>query len=326
MKPAYQITVNGSDITTVVAGRLVQLAITDEAGVNSDRVEIRLDDRDQRLGIPPTRASVTVSIGYEGGELVNKGTFVIEDIELTGPERTMTLRGTSIGASRGAGASREASWHDTTLGKIAASIAKRHNWKPAVAKELADIKIEHADQHENDLQFLSRLAAENDAVVKVSDGHLIVNPHASNKRVSGAEMEVVPLDASEVTDWSMTLVERGNYAGVKATYHNLKAGERGEVIDGEDTGNTTTLPHTYSSKAAATRASRSRRNALRRHKSTVSIYNMPGQPSLRAETKVRLAGFRQGVDGEWIVIRVAHRITDSGYTCGLDCETPNTSK
>lgn len=196
----------------------------------------------------------------------------------------------------------------------------------AVSKELADIKIDHADQHENDLQFLSRLAAENDAVVKVADGHLIVNPHASNKRVSGAELPTITLDASDVTDWSMTLAERGSYDGVKATYHDLKAGERGEIIDGEDTNNTTTLPHTYSSKAAATRASKSRRNALKRHKSTVGIYNMPGQPGLRAETKVLLSGFRQGVDGEWIVIRVAHRITDSGYTCSIDCETPHTSK
>ena len=326
MKPAFKITVNGSDITQLIAGRLVQLAVTDEAGVNSDRVEIRLDDRDQRLSIPPTKATVTVEIGYEGSDLVKKGEYVIEDVELTGPERTMTLRGTSIGASRGAGASREASWHDTTLGKITNSIAKRHKWKPAISKELADIKIDHADQHENDLQFLSRLAAENDAVVKVANGRLIVNPHANGKRVSGAALPVIELDAAEVTDWSMTLAERGSYDGVKATYHDLKAGERGEIVDGEDTDNTTTLPHTYRNKAEATRASKARRNALKRNKSTVSIYSMPGQPGLRAETKVILSGFRAGVDGEWIVVRVGHRITDSGYTCSIECETPNTSK
>ena len=125
MQPAFKITVNGSDITAKVADRLVQLAVTDEAGVNSDRFELRIDDRDQRLGIPPTRATVSVQIGYAGGTLVDKGTFVIEDIELTGPDRTMTLRGTSVGASRGSGASRIVAWHDTTIGKIAASIAKR---------------------------------------------------------------------------------------------------------------------------------------------------------------------------------------------------------
>ena len=322
MKPAFRITVNGSDITGLVNGRLLQLAVTDEAGVNSDRLEIRLDDRDQRLSIPPTKATVSVAIGYEGGSLVEKGTFVIEDIEFTGPERTMTLRGTSIGASRGAGASREASWHDTTLGKIAGSIAQRHGWKPVVSKEMADIKVEHADQHENDLQFLSRLAAENDGVAKVADGRLIVKPHADGRRTSGGDIPTVVIAAGETTDWSMTLAERGNYDGVKATYHDLKAGDRGEVIDGEDTTNTTTLPHTYGNKAAAKRASKARRSALKRHRATFSIYNMPGDPTLRAEVKLLAQGFRAGVDGEWLVSRVVHRITDSGYSCAVDCETP----
>lgn len=322
MKPVFKVTVNGSDITQIIADRLVQLAVTDEAGVKSDRVEIRLDDREQRLSIPPTRATVQVQIGYEGGTLVDKGTFVIEDIELVGPDRTMTLRGTAVGASRGAGASREVSWHETTLGKIAESIAKRHGWKLSISKELEGIKIDHVDQRENDLQFLSRLAAENDAVAKVASGRLIINPHATGKRVSGGDIPMVSIEAGETTDWSMTLVERGNYAGVKATYNDLRTGKRGEIVAGEDTTNTTTLPHTYKSKEAATRASKSRSNALKRHRSTFSIYNMPGDPSLRAEVKLNASGFRKGVDGEWLVTRVVHRLTNSGYTCAVDCETP----
>jgi hypothetical protein len=326
MKPAFKITVNGSDITEVIAGRLVQLAVTDEAGVNSDRVEIKLDDRDQRLSIPPTKATMTVEIGYQGSPLVDKGTFTIEDIELTGPERTMTLRGTSMGASKGAGASRDVSWNDTTLGKIAASIASRHGWKLAISKELADVQIDQAEQNENDLQFLSRLAAENDAVAKVANGRLVINPHASGKRVSGGEMPVVELVADQLTDWSMTIVERGNYAGVKATYYNLKEGDRGTVVDGEDTVNTTTLPHTFKDKKAAIKAAKSRSRALKRHRSTLSIYNMPGVAELRAETKANVKGLRAGVDGIWLINRVVHRLTDSGYTCAVDCETPQSEK
>ena len=163
-------------------------------------------------------------------------------------------------------------------------------------------------------------------MAKVTDGRLILNPHATGNRVSGGEIPAVSIDAEEVTDWSMTLAERGSYDGVKATYHDLKAGQRGEVVDGEDTKNTTTLPHTYSSKATALRASKARRNALKRHRSTFSIYNMPGRPELRAEVKLLAQGFRAGVDGEWIVTRVVHRITDSGYTCAVDCETPQSKK
>ena len=322
MQPAFKITVNGSDITDKVADRLVQLAVTDEAGVNSDRFELRIDDRDQRLSIPPTRATVSVQIGYAGGTLVDKGTFVIEDIELTGPDRTMTMRGTSVGASRGSGASRIVAWHDTTFGKIAASIAKRHGWKLSMNKELEVAEIDHVDQRENDLQFLSRLAAERDAVAKVTNGRLVINPHGTGQRVSGGDIPSVVINAGDVTDWAMTLAERGNYDGVKATYYDLKTGTRGDVVDGEDADNTTTMPHTYKTKAQAESAAKARRKALKRNRNTFAIYNMPGDPTLRAEVKLQAVGFRAGVDGEWLVTRVAHRITNSGYTCAVDCENP----
>lgn len=326
MKPAFKITVNGSDITEVLAGRLVSLSITDEAGVNSDRVELEIDDRDERLTIPPLKATMTVEIGYQGGALVKKGTYTIEDIDVGGPLRYMTMRGTSVGASKGAAAGREASWDNTTLGEVAKTIAGRHGWKLAISSDLSGVQIEHTDQHENDLQFLSRLAAENDAVAKVASGRLIITPHASGKRASGADMPVTALKATSTTEWNMTMAGRGDYSGVTATYHDLATGTRGEVVQGESGVNNHTLPHNYQSRAAAQRAAKAKMNSLKRNKRTLSIHAMPGDPNLRAETKVNATGFRTGVDGEWIIIRARHQITDSGYTCSLDCETPQTSK
>lgn len=322
MKPAYKISVNGSDITSLIADRLLSLTVNDEAGVNSDRVEIELDDRDERINIPPPKATMTVEMGYTTG-MVSRGEFTIEEVELSGPVRTMTLRGTAIGASKGAGASRETSWHDTTLGNIATSIAKRHRWKPAIAQDLAAIKIEHADQNENDLQFLSRLAAENGAVVKVAAGRLVMARHGEGKRVSGNDMPTVTLQARDVSEWSMTIAERGDYTGVKAMYHDPVAGQRGESIAGSDDVNTHTLPQTYATQASASRAAQSKFKALKRGKSSLSITSMPGVPTLAAETRANMQGFRKGVDGIWTIIKVSHRISNSGYTCSLDCETPD---
>lgn len=322
MKPAFRIEVNGSDITQLVADRLFSLAVTDEAGVNSDRVEMVIDDRDQRLSIPPTKATMQVWIGYED-QLIDRGTYTVEEVELQGNPRMMTIRGNAIGASKGSGAARETSWHDTTLGTIARSIASRHKWQASVSADLDSIKIDHADQHENDLQFLSRLAAESGAVVKVASGRLILAPHGQAKRVSGKDMPAVTIVANDTTDWRMTLAERGNYTGVKAMYHDLATGKRGEAVAGGDDVNTHSLPHTYSTKAAATRAAKTRLATLKRGKSKLSINDMPGIPTLAAETKATLKDFRKGVDGDWIVVRVVHSLSDSGYTSSLECETPD---
>jgi len=60
MTPIYQITVNGSNITELVKTRLLSLSITDNAGWDSDTIEMSLDDRDARLEIPKIGALMEV--------------------------------------------------------------------------------------------------------------------------------------------------------------------------------------------------------------------------------------------------------------------------
>lgn len=338
MRPVFKITVNGSDITSKISDRLLSLTLTDEAGVNSDRIELVLDDRDERLEIPPMRATMDVQLGYSD-RLVPKGAYTIEEVQITGAERRMTLRGTAVGASKGAGASREASWDDTTIGDIARSIAARHGWAPAINQEIGAIKIQHADQHENDMMFLSRLAAENGAVAKVAGGSadlthfkegvtmkLIVAPHAEAKTATGKYMPTIDIVAQDVSSWAWTSAERGDYSGVKAMWHDQKSGQRGSAIVGADDVNTHSLPHTYATHAAAERAAQAKMKALKRGKAKLDIDTMPGNPMLAAECRANVSGFRKGIDGVWTVIRAQHRLTDSGYTCALECETPETGK
>jgi phage protein D len=321
MKPAYKITVNGSNITALVAERLLQLTVVDEAGVKSDRVELVLDDRDQVIDKPRTKVKMQVQIGY-ADRLVDKGTYVVEEVSVGGPLRRMTIRANAIGASLGSGASKERSWDDTTLGKIAKSIAGEHGWQVAISEELSSIKIEHEDQSENDLQFISRLAADNGAVAKITHERLVIAPHGQGKTVSGKPMQRVTVRAQDTTDWSATVVERGDYDGVVANFYDVESGERGEAISGEKSGNSTTLPYTYSDEDEARRAAKSKRRSLKRGKETFNIDRMPGEPTIAAETIIEASGFRRDVDGEWNVVRATHTITESGYTTSIEAEKP----
>lgn len=321
VKPAFRITVSGSDITQLVADRLISLSVTDEAGVKSDRVEIALDDRDQRLSIPSKKAVISVALGYTD-RLVDKGQYVVEEVEIEGPDRRMIIRANAAGATKGAGAAREKSWHDTTIGDIARSIASRRGWTPAISRDLDGVKVAHIDQRENDLQFLVRLAMDNGAVAKVAHGRLIIAPHGEGKTVSGKALPAIKLAATETSDWVYTSADRGDYSGVKASYNDVKAGRRGEVLQGSDDDNTHTLMQTYSTKEAAERAAKSKFKSLRSGRDKFQITNAPGIPEIEAETKIDATGFRKGVDGEWAVVSVVHKITDAGYTCSITCETP----
>lgn len=321
MKPAFRITVAGTDITQKVADRLISLTVKDDAGVKSDRVEITLDDRDQAIAIPPMRAVISVAIGYTD-RLVDKGQYTVEEVEIEGPERRMVIRGNATGASKGAGAAKQRSWHETTLGDIARSIAGKHGWEANISPELDSIPIDHIDQHENDLQFLVRLALDNGAGAKVTHNRLVIAPTGEGKTVSGKSLPVIGLSASETAEWNMTLTKRGDYSGVKATYHDLKTGEEGEAIAGKDDDNTHELTNSYPDKASAERAAKSKKDSLQRGKAKFEISKMIGIPEMTAEVRVNATGFRAGVDGIWNLVSVTHKISDGGYSCSASLETP----
>lgn len=325
MKPDFRVTVGTNNITELIAERLISLTVTDEAGVKSDRVEIVLDDRDQRLDLPPTKADITVSIGYVG-RLVDKGKYVVEEIEVEGPDRRLTIRANSTGATKGAGAAREKSWNDTTIGDIARSIAGRHGWQPSIGADIGAVKVKHADQTENDLQFLSRLASENGGVAKVVSGRLIVSKHSSGKSVTGQALQNIDVHLSDGFDWVMTIAERGNYDGVKAQYYDLKKAKLIDAVAGDDTKNTHLMAHPFKDKKAAEEAAKSKLQSLRRGKATFTIKSMPGNPALFAEGTLNAIGFRNGVDGKWTINKVTHTISEAGYSTAVECETPEAKK
>jgi len=49
---------------------------------------------------------------------------------------------------------------------------------------------------------------------------------------------------------------------------------------------------------------------------------LPGNVNASAERKVNLAGFRQGVDGQWVCRRVEHELGDTGFTTRIEGEVP----
>ena len=50
--PAYQVLVDGKDISTAIRPRLMSMTITDNRGFTADTIEITLDDSDGQLDMP----------------------------------------------------------------------------------------------------------------------------------------------------------------------------------------------------------------------------------------------------------------------------------
>ena len=51
----------------------------------------------------------------------------------------------------------------------------------------------------------------------------------------------------------------------------------------------------------------------------------PGRPEVNAEGIATMEGFREGVDGDWLITGAEHYVGPNGYRCTIECEQPNSA-
>ncbi|WP_353324412.1 contractile injection system protein, VgrG/Pvc8 family [Chitiniphilus shinanonensis] len=153
---------------------------------------------------------------------------------------------------------RERSWHQTTVGAIVRKIAAEHGLTPAIEAALDHAAIDHLDQaNESDINLLTRLAREHDAIATIKAGRLLFLPAGQGASVSGAALPTLAIERRQGDQHRFALADRDQGSVVAASYQDSRSSKRGSVryagpagekparakskaIDA-DTGNTLTL-------------------------------------------------------------------------------------
>lgn len=344
--PDYQILVNGKDISPKVKTRLMSLRLTDNRGFEADSIEVQLDDADGELAMPPKGATMQVRIGWKGSALVDKGTYTIDELEHSGPPDCLTIRGKSADMRGTLQQSREQSFHKQSVSSIIDVIAARHQLKAKISDNLKMEFIDHIDQaNESDANFLSRLAEQFDAIATVKNGNLLFLQAGLAHNASGIALDRVDITRQSGDSHHFGVADRDAYSGVVAYWQNDKAAKRQtvkakkpteakpsdvKVIVGEkeimvgSNDNVKTLRHIYANKQNAERAARAMWDKLQRGVATFTITLAMGRPELFPELPVSVSGFKPQIDNsDWLLTRVEHNITDTGYTTGIELEVKN---
>ncbi|USZ80555.1 putative transcriptional regulator [Serratia phage MQ-4] len=331
--PTFRVIANGVDATLKVNERLVSITVTDSTGFDSDMLEITLADDEPAnpIEIPETGAELEVFLGYDNWTQ-RMGLFVVDDIELSGWPGEMIIRGRAAPYDKSKGgktslqSQKTRSWpKGTKLGDMVKKIASEHGMEPAVSESLAKIPLPHIDQaDESDINLLIRIGRKYDATTKPSGGKLVMTKRGEGKTASGEELPAVTLLASDCTAFRMTQSRRESAGTVVAYWHATKNSRRNEIKVGEGEP-VRRLKYYFPTDAMALEAAKAELHRRQRGESKVAV-SMPGDPSLAAECKLTLAGFRSGIDGDWLINRVTHRIDESGYSCDVEAEKPNDDK
>ena len=328
MRPAWRLEADGTDITAALGDRLLSLRLTDRAGLDSDGLELRLDDRDGIVALPRSGARLKLWLGYAGPKdrlPAYMGRFAVDEIAGSDPPSELAIRCRAAELHGPFRAPRSTSWHHTTIAAIVEAIAARHGWTAKVDAALADRPIKHRDQAaESDAAFLTRLAADHDATAKPADGTLVFLRRAAGNTASGRPVPLLTLHRSELTAVRWQRTWRGDYAAVAAgwTDHDgrtrrVETAGRGEPV--------LQLRHTHADRDAARAAAAARLAALRRGTLTLTA-DGPGRPDLWAERLITLAGVRTGVDGTYVIETATHSLDQAGYRTAVALATPGTEQ
>lgn len=326
-RPFFRVTVDGEDISNILAPRLVSLRVADGAGVQSDHVQITLSDTNllAKIQEPRAGAEIKVWLGFPLS-LTYMGLFIADTIEAGGPPDAVTITGTaSVNGETTSGKTaltdqKKRSWPaGTTVGAMVDKIAGEHGLEPMVSESLRGEELPHIDQiDESDINLLSRIARDFDAIAKPGNGRLIMTRRAESVTASGEPMPVVQVVEKAVTEWRYRNSLRERVGRVIATTQDLKEGKPVEVEAGEGDP-AVRLRRRFPDKATAQRTAEAELKRLARAGRSFSL-TMPGNPDAVAEARLNAIGFRSYVDGEWLISRAVHVLDSGGYQTSITAE------
>lgn len=213
---------------------------------------------------------------------------------------------------------------------------------------------------ESDAKFLTRLATRNGADVSVKAGKLLFLKAGSGTTASGKPIPAMTIERADGDRHQFAIADRGAYTGVTAKWLHTKdpkpkkqkvkiqrkpkfkqlralqhpkakpvkakaavktpEAKEGEYMAGE-ADNVFALTTIYASKAQAMRAAAAKWDKLQSGVAEFSISLAIGRADLYPETPVQVKGFKRVIDEQsWIIAKVVHSLSNSGYTTSLDLE------
>jgi phage protein D len=339
MQPIFRLYADSQEITAAIRDRLIELVVTDEAGIQSDELKLTLDDRRREDGaiaqLPRIGTVLTVSLGYAETRLVSMGRFIVDEVEMRSPPATLTVSAKAADMVGPFRSPKTRSWDATTLGQLVEAIAAEHRYEAKVDPELGAIAIPHLDQtEESDMALLTRLAAKHDAVAKPVAGFLVLAKQGAIKTITGQVMPTISLNARDLAEWRYRHSARkpggsGSTSasdtqqppttatgGTRAYWWDFEKGERREVTTGQPPFEE--IRYVHATEAEAKAAAATRKNNGERSQGELS-FSLLGDPRLAAEGRLSIS-LRPGIPADWRVKRVEHRLGAQGYTTQVECE------
>jgi len=335
IKPQVRITYNARDITRDVNPYFVSAKYVGEVKGSADTVEVVMEDTAalwRNNWYPVKGDRLALEMGYED-LMVSCGTFIVDEIAMSGPPDQITIRGIATGFARALRTKTSFAHERKTLEQIAGVVAAKNGL--TVTGTIPSVFIKRATQYrETDLAFLERLAKDYGCVFSVRDTSLIFTI-ADELEAGAAGMEI---DRSDLADYTLEDKTSESWSRVTVKYHNPKTkktitataegdGEAVPAIPAEAWIDPLTAASYLAADTLEIRDKRAENqgqaqsvaaSALRQNLTKLTgTIKIPGNPLLMEGSNFDLTGMG-ALSGKFHVLRCNHDIDASGYFTTMD--------
>ncbi|MFA8631438.1 phage late control D family protein [Xanthomonas campestris pv. campestris] len=320
--PQWRVVLDGTDLTERIAPRLLDLTLTECRGGEADQLDLRIHDHDGKMALPKRGVRLAVALGWKDTGLVDKGTFIVDEVEYSGAPDIITVRARSADLTADMRTRRERSWHNTTLGAVLNTLAGEHGLTPRVAEALARTKLSHLDQaNESDMNLLTRLGQRFDAVATVKAGALLFAPIGAGTTASGKPLPTVTLTRRDGDQHRYSVADRDAYTGVRASWVDKGKARRQSVLVGTDD-NAKRLRESYADEATARQHAHAELERVKRGLAKFEHTLAIGRAEIFPEQIIAVVGFKPEIDAQtWLIAKAAHTIDVSGFKSSLVLES-----
>ncbi|WP_439239081.1 phage late control D family protein [Lonepinella sp. BR2919] len=224
------------DITQIVNDRFISMTINDNRGFEADTLELKLTDHDSQLALPPRNATISVAIGWAGLPLVDKGKYLVDEVQFSGSPDKVYIRARSADLKGSLSEKKERSFDKIKLTALVEQIAKENQLKALISDDYKAETVAHIDQtSESDINLLTRLSQQYDAIATVKNGCLLFIKTGKGKTASGKAIPAFTITRQEGDNYQFSIAESENFKAVRAYWHDMRTGKRGEILVDENT-------------------------------------------------------------------------------------------
>jgi len=318
-KPYYKVLYDGKNITEDISKHLLTLSYTDKTEGESDELEITLEDVDrlwQNEWYPTKGSIIKAEIGMAGGAVLSCGSFMIDEIEFTGPPDVVSIKGLAAGTHSGVRTKKSYAHENKTLSEVIRTVAGNAGFQ--VSGQIENIRIGRIMQHrETDLAFIKRLSRDYGYVFSVRDKTLVFTSIYDLE----AKDKVLTLDRTDLTGFSLRDKSADTYKGSKVQYHNVSTKELVSYSEDDSDGDGAAETYEIRSKAenkqqAEAKAKAALHRANSREKT--GTITAPGNVLIVAGINIELTGL--GVLSGKYHVTGSHHTIDKSMAYGTEAE------